>query len=142
MGTKRRSRPAKLALAHHAYERAIALAPTVALSYQQYADFALRSGDVALARRLAQQAVELDATDGIAFGILGWAHLHENEVAAAQRAFTQAVKWQPDSADFHLGLATVYFQQGAFDAARAEVQQSLLLDPTYGPALTLQVQLE
>ena len=134
--------PPKLVLAHHAYERAIALAPTVALSYQQYADFALRAGDVALARRLAQQAVELDATDGIAFGILGWAHLHENEVAAAQRAFTQAVKWQPNSADFHLGLATAYFQQGAFDAARAEVQQSLLLDPTYAPALTLQVQLE
>ena len=130
------------ALAHRAYEQAIALAPTIALTHRQYADFALRTSDPALARTLAQRAVALDATDGVAFGILGWSSLHEDDPRAAQAAFVQAIKWQPDSADFYLGLATTHFQQGNFAAAREAVEQSLLLNPTYQPALTLQVQLE
>ena len=89
----------------------------------------------------AQRAVDLDATDGIAFGILGWAQLHSGQLAAAHSAFAQAVRWQPDSADFHLGLATVYFEQGNFPAARQAVESSLIRDPTYGPALALQAQL-
>ena len=133
--------PEKLALAYAAYERAIALAPTIALTYRQYADLALRSGDGAAALIQAQRAVDLDATDGIAFGILGWAHLQDGNLAAAQHAFEQAVKWSPDSADFHLGLATVYVQQGNFDAARTALQRSLTLDPAYEPDLTYQLQL-
>ena len=134
--------PEKIELAYGAYEQAIALAPAIGLTYQQYADLALRSGDKAGALRLAQRAVDLDATDGIAFGILGWVQLQHGNLAAAQSAFAQAVRWAPDSADFHLGLATAYFQQGNFDAARQSVQRSLMLDPAYGPALTLQLQLQ
>ncbi len=105
-------------MASRAYEQAITLAPTIGLTYQQYADFALRTGDWVHALALAQQAVELDATDGIAFGILGWAQLQQDNLAAAQDAFEQAVKWEPDSADFQFGLATVYYQQGDFDASK------------------------
>lgn len=133
--------PDNKAMAYGAYERAIALAPTIGLTYRQYADSALRLGDWMLARTQAVQAVNLDATDGAAFGILGWAELHAGNLAQAHAAFAQAVKWQPRSADFHLGLATVYFQQGAWDAARQAVQRSLLLDPAYAPALALQAQL-
>ena len=130
--------PENIALAYAAYEKAIALAPTIALTYQQYADLALRLGDVEIAQLLAERAVDLDATDGTAFGILGWSHLQAGNLAAAQGAFEQAVKWQPNSADFHLGLATVYYQQGDIEAARQAVQASLMLDPLYAPALTLQ----
>ena len=133
--------PKKLEMAYRAYERAIALAPTIALTYQQYADLALRSGDGAVALMLAQRAVDLDATDGVSFGILGWTQLQDGNLAAAQRAFEEAAKWEPDSADFHLGLATVYLQQDNFDAARKAVQRSLMLDPTYEPDLTTQLQL-
>ena len=133
--------PEKIEMAYGAYKQAIAIAPTIALTYQQYADLALRSGDAAVALIQAQRAVDLDATDGIAFGILGWAQLQTGNLSAAQGAFEQAVIWQPDSADFHLGLATVYFQQGRFDAAHQEMTRSLLLDPTYAPSLTLQLQL-
>ena len=135
-------RPEKIEMAYSAYDQAIALAPTIALTYQQYADFALRSGDWVAARTQAQRAVDLDATDGIAFGILGWAQLQAGNLAAAQNAFEQAEKWQPDSADFPLGLATVYFQQGNFKVARQVLERSLVRDPTYAPALTLQLQLE
>jgi len=133
---------ASIGLAYAAYERAIALSPTTGLTYQHYADLALRAGDEDLAVTQAQRAVDLDATDGVAFGILGWVQLHSGQLAAAQSAFEQAVRWQPDSADFHLGLATVTFQQGDFPAARRAVERSLILDPTYGPALTLRDQLE
>ncbi len=134
--------PARLALAYGAYEQAIALAPTIALTFQQYADLALRSGDGALALRQAQRAIELDATDGVSFGIMGWAHLQGGDLALARGAFEHAVRWQPDSADFHLGLATAHFQQGSFEAARQAVQRSLVLDPGYAPAVTLQSQLQ
>ncbi len=132
----------KVRLAYSAYDQAIALAPTIALTYQQYADLALRSGDGMIALALAQRAVDLDATDGIAFGILGWTQLQAGDLAAAQSAFAQAIKWQPDSPDFHLGLAAVNFQQGRFDAARKAVEDSLKRDPAYAPALTLQGQLQ
>ena len=133
--------PEKIEPAYAAYEQAIALAPTIALTYRQYADLALRTGDGAAALRLARRAVDLDATDGTAFGILGWTQLQAGNLTDAQRAFEQAVKWTPDSADFHLGLATVYFRQGKLNAAQQAVQHSLLLNPTYEPALTLQSQL-
>jgi Tfp pilus assembly protein PilF len=86
----------------------------------------------------AQRAVDLDATDGVSFGILGWAQALAGNLDTAESAFEQAVKWQPDSADFHLGLATVYFQQGRLDAARQAVEESLQRDPGYGPSLVLQ----
>ena len=130
--------PEKVTLAYAAYEKAIALAPTIALTHRQYADLALRFQDGEVAQRHAQRAVDLDATDGVAFGILGWSSLQIGNLAAARVAFVQAVKWQPDSADFHLGLATVYYQQGDIEAARQMVQASLILDPLYAPALTLQ----
>lgn len=133
--------PQKITLAYTAYEQAQALAPTIGLTAQQYADLALRAGDIDLARQQAQRAVNLDATDGLAFGILGWAHLQTGNLSAAQAAFEQALTWQPNSADFHLGLATVYSQQGQFADAYQAVQQSLRLDPTYPPALALQAQL-
>lgn len=134
--------PEKITLAYDAYERAIALSPTTALTYQQVADLALRSGDWQRALALAQRAVDLDATDGISFGILGWAQLQVGNFTAAQSAFEQAVKWQPDSADFHLGLATTYFQQGQFTKAKRAVEDSLARDPAYTPTLTLQLQLQ
>ncbi len=134
--------PAKIQMAFDAYEQAINLAPTIGLTYQQYADLALRSGETHLALLQAQRAVDLDATDGVAFGILGWAHLQNGDLPAAQNAFTQAVRWQPDSADFHLGLATAFYQQGELDAARQSLKQSLTLDPDYAPALTFQLQLQ
>ncbi|MBE2222584.1 MAG: tetratricopeptide repeat protein [Anaerolineae bacterium] len=133
--------PEKIEAAYNAYEQAIALAPTIGLTHQQYADLALRTGDIESARRQAQRAVDLDATDGLAFGILGWAALQHNDLAASQQAFEQAIKWQPDSADFHLGLATVYAQQGNQQAAHQTMQQSLILDPDYPPTLALQQQL-
>lgn len=131
----------KLALAYAAYEQAITLAPTIGLTYQQAADLALRSGDVERARAAAERAVDLDATDGMSFGILGWATLQRGDLEAAQRAFAQAVRWQPASADFHLGLATVYFAQGLLAEARLTLARSLVLDPGNEAALLLQQQL-
>ena len=134
--------PEKIEAAYSAYEQAIALAPTIGITYQQYADLALRTDNSEIAQVQAQRAVALDATDGIAFGIVGWAALQLNELAAAQQAFAQAVRWQPNSADFHLGLATVYAQQGNQQAAQRAIQQSLILDPDYPPTLALQQQLQ
>jgi tetratricopeptide (TPR) repeat protein len=134
--------PSKLALAYAAYEQAIALAPTIAVTYQEYADLALRAGDDTIALTQATQAVTLDATDGVSFGIIGWAQLQAENVPAALGAFEQAVRWLPDSADFQLGLATAHFMAGNDMAARLAVAQSLRIDPTYAPALALQRQLD
>jgi Tfp pilus assembly protein PilF len=134
--------PEKGDQAYAAYERAIDLAPTIGLTNQQFADFALRWGDSETAVLQAQQAVTLDATDGIAFGILGWAQLQLGNLAAAQHAFEQAVKWQPDSADFHLGLATAAYEQRDLMLARQAVQRSLSIDASYAPAIALQIELQ
>lgn len=133
---------AKTEQAYSAYEEAATLAPTIALTYQQYADFALRSGNVVQAQGLAETAVNLDATDAISFSILGWTHITNGDLATAEDAFKEAIRWQPDVADFHLGLATVHYQQGNLTAAQNVLQTSLLLDPTNPSALTLQRQLQ
>ncbi len=134
--------PERLDMAYDAYEAAISLGPTIALTFRHYADLALRSGDVALASNRAERAADLDESDGVSYGILGWARLEEHELLAAQRAFEQAVRWQPGSADFHLGLATVYKQLGRLDAARQSLQRSLAIDPAYAPSLSLQIELQ
>ncbi len=134
-------RPERLPLAFTAYERAIALAPTLALTYQQYADLALRTGDWGTAAALATRAVELDATDGLSYAILGWAHLEAGDLPAASKAFLNANRWR-ETADARVGLATVYLQQGHIDAARSEVARSLAIDPGFAPAVALQLQLQ
>ncbi len=134
--------PERLPLAYAAYEQAIALAPTIGLTFRQYADLALRSGEWVKSMELAQAAVDLDATDATAFGIWGWASLQQGNPTAAQAAFVQAVKWQPDSADYHLGLALAFFQQDNFEGAQEALQHSLRLDPNYEPGLTEQLQRE
>lgn len=131
-----------VANAYTVYEEAIVLAPTVATTYREYADLALRTGDGVLALAQAQQAVELDATDGISFGIIGWVQLGNSDPAAAQAAFEQAVKWVENSADFHLGLATAYYQLGDLIAAQQALEISLKIDPTYSATLELQRQLQ
>ncbi len=130
--------PATIGLAYDAFGQAIALAPTVALTHQQFADLAVRVGDRDVARTQAQQAVDLDATDGLSFGILGWSQLQAGNHAAAQSAFEEAVRWQPSSADFHLGLATAHYRQGDAVEARLALESSLLLAPDNPNALTLQ----
>ena len=117
--------PEKRNAAYRAYEHAIVLAPTIALTYRRYADFALRAGDHAHALALAQKAIDLDATDGVAFAILGWAQLRVGNLPVAQDAFAQAVRWSPTSADIYVGLATVHLQQGNLELARATLKQGL-----------------
>ncbi len=133
--------PAKISAAYAAYAQAIELAPTIGLTYQRYADVALRAGAFPLAIEQAEHAFDLDATDGVAFGILGWARLQMGDATGAEAAFLEAVRWTA-SADNYLGLATAYFQQNNLAAARVAVRQSLTVDPNYEPALILQLQLE
>ncbi len=119
--------PEKARWAYAAYDQAVDLAPTIGLTHQKYADFALRSGNGEAARMHAQRAVDLDATDGRAYGILGWAHMQAGNLPAARSAFEQALKWQPDSAEFQLGLATITFQQGSRDGVRHALTAGQLL---------------
>ncbi|MFK7801461.1 MAG: O-antigen ligase family protein [Anaerolineae bacterium] len=128
--------------AYAAFEQAISLAPTISVTYQRYADLAIRAGDLPLAQQQAKSAINLDSTDGVSFAILGWTQLQANDLSAAEASFQQAVKWEPNSADFHLALATTFFQQGNLESAQLSVNRSLALNPTYQPALTLRLQLD
>ncbi len=136
-----KSHPEKVQSAYSAYRRAIALAPTIAISYRQFADFALRSVDWQEALNMSSKAILLDETDGKAFGIAGWSYLHFGKKRESQNMFEKAVKWSPNSADYHLGLATVLFQQNKILQAKEALEKSLIINPTYEPSLTLQRQL-
>ena len=124
--------------AYKALDRAILLAPTVAVTYEQYADIAYRHGDLERARNQAEAALNLDETAGLAHGLLGWTLLEQNDPENAIPAFENAVTWEPRSANFYLGLAIAALQTGEIDQARQAVQRSLMLDPHYSPALDLQ----
>lgn len=133
--------PQKNSQVYAAFSQAIKMAPTYALTYQQFADYALRIGDWQTALNMARQSILLDETDNRAFSIAGWSHLHFGNIIDAQSMFEKAIFWSPDSADNHLGLATSLFHQGKIVKAKQALEKSLIINPTYEPSLTLQRQL-
>jgi O-antigen ligase len=117
------------ALAHGAYEQAIALAPHQARLYVAWGQVFLAEERPATALAHFYRAVDLDATDGLAFRLIGDVELAEGRPEAALAAYQEAVRWSPEAALAHLGLARSYAALGELAAAQAALAQAVALDP-------------
>jgi hypothetical protein len=60
----------------------------------------------------------------------GWALIAAGRATAAAEVFRQALAADPESARLHLGAATAAFLERRDDAARAEAERALALQPT------------
>lgn len=82
--------------------------------------FALvREGQYAEAIPALTRTVILGGGDGKVFGLLGFAHLNQGRFASAEGAYQQALVFEPDNADFKLGLVKCAVASAKYDQALA-----------------------
>ena len=84
-----------------------------------------------------QLAVKREADLHRAWYNLGLLHHQEGNVDAALEALGNAERQGPEVPDYPYAIATVYWQQGDREAARAAARRALQINPEYLPALRL-----
>jgi len=97
----RLGRPAR---AVSAYQKMIALAPTLPVGYYELAKIYLETGQqISQARILAQEAVQL-APKASHYYLLGLAHQHLGDTPAARQALQQALQLDPGNRNYQRAL--------------------------------------
>lgn len=117
-----------LPLAHDAYRQAVALAPHYARLHVAWAELYLDENRPDPAVQQLQRAVALDATDDLAYRLLGDVALARGDPVAALDNYHQAVRWSPDAALAHLGLARAYQALDRPADARNALERAAELD--------------
>ena len=105
------------------------------------ANSALDTGNVDQAARAASETLALDRGNAFAMLILGKAERARGRYREAAVQFRGYLEQVPLSADAHHWLAICHLQLDDFDAALAEAELALALDPRYAEALTLRGEL-
>jgi len=101
------------------------------------ANAALDSGHPDDAARVASSVLASDAGNAFAMLILGKAERTRGRYREAAAQFRGYLAQVPLSADAHHWLAICHLQLDDFDAALAEAELALAIDPRYAEALTL-----
>ena len=101
------------------------------------ANAALDSGHPDDAARVASSALATDAGNAFAMLILGKAERTRGRYREAAAQFRGYLAQVPLSADAHHWLAICHLQLDDFDAALAEAELALAIDPRFAEALTL-----
>ncbi len=105
------------------------------------ANSALDTGRVDDAARAARATLEADPGNAFAMLILGKAERVRGRYREAAVQFRGYLQQVPLSADAHHWLAICHLQLDDFDAALAEAELALAIDPRYAEALTLRGEL-
>lgn len=99
-----------------------------ALARVDRADEAMRLIDTALAG--GSDSAEVLAAKG-------WVHFYQGDAAEAAPLLERAVQADPRSADARIGLGRCLQDLGRLDAATAQLEEALILEPGNGDALRL-----
>jgi len=105
------------------------------------ANSALDGGNVDEAARAAHATLETDSGNAFAMLILGKAERARGRYREAAVQFRGYLEQVPLSADAHHWLAICHLQLDDFDAALAEAELALAIDPRYAEALTMRGEL-
>lgn len=115
-------------------EKATALAPKVAALHTSLGLSRMRQGDQAKGLSELELAASLDTSSpkaGIALVQAEMSMKHYDKALAAAQALA---KQQPDNAQVHTLLGTVYAAKGDQANARASLEKALAIDPVFFPA--------
>lgn len=134
-----RRTPASLSAAIDGFARVIALAPNSAEGYAglasvyaimpEYTAMSLSAG-YAEAERNARKALSLDPRNVRALVVLAFARFYgAHDAAEADRLFARAVAIEPDNVQARHWRATYLLAIADYDAALAEIDRALALDP-------------
>ena len=117
-----------------AYRRAIALDPTYSEAHNNLGTLLDTTGDRANALAHYRLAVEFGSSQAAAHYNLGIALMARRQsdepVTEAVEAFRQAVALDPDFAEAHASLGAALLVEGEPEAALAEYERAIALDPT------------
>jgi tetratricopeptide (TPR) repeat protein len=72
---------------------------------------------------------------------LGWAYYHEGAYNSAIDTFQQAIKGDPNNPTYHYHLGLAYEKSKQAALARAQLEQTLKIDPKYAQASDIKEQL-
>jgi Tfp pilus assembly protein PilF len=122
------------AAACDAFEKAIALAPDVAVGHLNLATALLRLGKPAAALRKLERALGLQCDLPEAHYNLGNTLLALGHADEAEKAFEQAVSLRPDYADALNNLGQMLRDRGDGEGAARHFHRALDAAPAYGPA--------
>lgn len=115
-----------------AFQRAIGLAPSDGLLWQEIAQIYIEQGQTRLAMDALNRSAALDSTVPQTQQLLGtlWAK-PDGDPARAEASFREAIRLQPDYAQAHTNLAVVLFQRDRIEEARYHFERAIYLRPNY-----------
>ena len=120
------------------FEGALAKFPDYRRAQKNLAFALVRSGQYAAAIKPLTRTVALGGGDGKVFGLLGFAYMNQGRAASAEAAYSQALVYEPDNADFKLGLTKAAVSAANYDRALALLDEMLAQFPQRDNLWTLQ----
>lgn len=115
--------------AEEAYQKALALDPTLSNALTNLGNLNYRRNQLAEAEQYYRTALECDPEQPEALYNLGFLHFERDEVKGAIALFRDALRSDPSFADAHFNLAMALEEQGDRRAARPHWQHYLALEP-------------
>lgn len=109
--------------AREAYERAVALDPSLAAAWTNLGSMLAEVGDVEAAREHFRRAVEVDPGLPEAHCNLAELYLREGKIELALASYRHVVELTPDWAEGHYGLARALLQAGRRELALAHLER-------------------
>lgn len=123
------------------FETALAKFPDFRRAHQNLAFALMREGKYAEAIKPLTHTLALGGGDGKVQGLLGFAYLSQNRFASAEGAYRQALVFEPENADYRLGLVKAATGSGNYDYALALLDELLRQFPERDNLWALQANL-
>ena len=120
------------------FEAALAKFPDYRRAQKNLAFALVREGDYKNAIKPLTRTISLGGADGKVFGLLGFAFMSEGRNVSAEGAYQQALVFEPDNADFKLGLVRSAVASANYDRALALLDELIRQYPERDNLWTLQ----
>ena len=120
------------------FEAALAKFPDYRRAQKNLAFALVREGDYKNAIKPLTRTISLGGADGKVFGLLGFAFMSEGRNVSAEGAYQQALVFEPDNADFKLGLVKSAVASANYDRALALLDELIRQYPERDNLWTLQ----
>lgn len=120
------------------FEAALAKFPDYRRAQKNLAFALVRQGDYKNAIKPLTRTVSLGGADGKVFGLLGFAFMSEGRNVSAEGAYQQALVFEPENADFKLGLVKSAVATANYDRALALLDEMVRQYPERDNLWTLQ----
>lgn len=122
-----------------AARKAIELDPNLAVGYARYSQYHWDIGDPTEGYRIWDTALALDPDDPLVLNFTAGVAMRAGEVEKATRAQRRLVERDPLSAGHRVNLGMYLQASNQFEAAKAELQKALELNPGLGAGVSLAI---